>query len=282
MSPAVALDAAAAVSGRSLATRAKLVRIAEQLFAERGVAAVSLNEISRAAGQRHSNVCQYHFGDRHGLIQAVIDKHVPGVVAARNAMFEQMAAEGRERLEDVVRAFVRPVAAKMRDPDGGVAFIRFSAQMIAANVQVLAGEGPYRFAIPEIESLSRRLQRALAGRGLPDDQLQARWTMAAIMLFQGLAVRSQLAGRSPHVASDLRRPPPSGEGDREAVEGAAAAFPLSRFATAAPEGEHLVSPRSYAIAHQVAGDGDDLDWFVVDLERMIVGALAAPADSEGA
>jgi AcrR family transcriptional regulator len=218
-----------AVSGRSQATRARLIRTAEQLFAERGVDAVSLNEISRAAGQRHSNVCQYHFGDRDGLIQAVIDKHVPGIVAAREALFAQAAADAQHGLESMVHAFVRPVAAKLRDPDGGVAFIRFSAQMIAANVLLLDGQGPYRFTVPGVEDLNRRLTEAVRGQNLSEAARRDRLTVASIMLFQGLAVYSTV---------------------REAQGG-------SRI-------------------------GPDLDRFVADLERMILGALTAPFSSEGA
>jgi AcrR family transcriptional regulator len=176
------------LDSRSQATRARLVRTAEQLFAERGVDAVSLNEISRAAGQRHSNVCQYHFGDRDGLIQAIIDKHVPGIVAAREAMFAELTDD--DGLEPMVRAFVRPVAAKLRDPDGGAAFIRFSVQMIAANVLLLDGNGPYRFSVPGIEDLNRRLTHAVRGQNLPEAVRRERLTVASIMLFQGLAVHS--------------------------------------------------------------------------------------------
>ena len=214
-----------AISGRSQATRARLIRTAEQLFAERGVDAVSLNEISRIAGQRHSNVCQYHFGDRDGLIQAIIDKHVPGIVAAREAMFA--ALKDDDGLGPMVRAFVRPVADKLRDPDGGAAFIRFSVQMIAANVLLLEGKGPYRFTVPGIEDLNRRLTHAVRGQNLPEAVRRERLTVASIMLFQGLAV--------------------------------------------------------YSTVRQAQGGGDaDLDRFVADLERMIVGALTAPYSSEGA
>jgi AcrR family transcriptional regulator len=186
--------AAARPSNRSVATRAKVVRAAERLFAEKGVGSVSLNEIVRAAEQRHSNVIQYHFGDRDALIQAVIDKHVPGIVAARNAMFAKLELGDPPDLPGAVSAFVGPLAAKLRDPDGGVAFIRFSAQMIAANVQRLAGDGPYDFSIPDVDVLTVRLQRAMTGQNLPAAIVSERLTMAAIMVFTGLGVYAELHG----------------------------------------------------------------------------------------
>lgn len=40
---------------KSVVTRAKLVAIAERLFAERGIEGVSLSDINKAAGQRNRN-----------------------------------------------------------------------------------------------------------------------------------------------------------------------------------------------------------------------------------
>ena len=69
----------AAPTRRSLETRARLIAVAERLLAARSIEGVSLNEISKAAGQRNSNVCQYHFGNKQGLLQAILDKHVLGI-----------------------------------------------------------------------------------------------------------------------------------------------------------------------------------------------------------
>ena len=44
-------------------------------YAERSIDSVSLNEITVAAGQKNRNALQYHFGNRDGLLQAIIDKH---------------------------------------------------------------------------------------------------------------------------------------------------------------------------------------------------------------
>ncbi|MBV8653913.1 MAG: TetR/AcrR family transcriptional regulator [Alphaproteobacteria bacterium] len=182
---------------KSAATRAKLITVAERLFAECGIAGVSLNEISRAAHQRHSNVCQYHFGNKDGLIQAIIDKHVPAIAAQRNAIFDEMERTGAAGLADVVHAFVRPVAAKLSDPDGGKEFIRFNAQMVVSHT--LAGHvpGPGPFSPPDADRLTRKLEAAMADLGLPQDVVHRRLIMAAIMLFQGLADYSRLRDARP-------------------------------------------------------------------------------------
>ena len=50
------------------AARQAIVEAAERLFAERGIEAVSLRDVSAAAGQRNHSAAQYHFGDRAQLV----------------------------------------------------------------------------------------------------------------------------------------------------------------------------------------------------------------------
>ena len=120
-------------SARTLATRAKIIRTAEQLFAERGVASVSLNEITRAAEQKNRNAVHYHFGSKEALVQAIFEKHWAPISAQRTAMIESIQRGADITLEDVASALVRPVAARFNAADdGGIAYIRISAQLAAA------------------------------------------------------------------------------------------------------------------------------------------------------
>jgi AcrR family transcriptional regulator len=186
----------AALTPKSAATRAKLITVAEHLFAEKGIEGVSLAEINRVARQRHSNACHYHFGSKDGLIQAILDKHVPAISASRNAMFDAMEVAGAGTLGDIVRAFVRPVAAKLFDPNGGKDFIRFNAQLVARHTLASRGlASPY--SMPEIDRLTRKLKAAMASRRLPDGLVEGRLMMAAIMLFHGLADYSRLRDVEP-------------------------------------------------------------------------------------
>lgn len=54
--------------------REKLVLTAMALYAEKGLDGVSLRQIGVAAGAKNSGVMQYHFGNRLGLINAVIER----------------------------------------------------------------------------------------------------------------------------------------------------------------------------------------------------------------
>jgi len=121
-------------STRTLATRAKIIGTAEQLFAEKGIASVSLNEITRAAEQKNRNAVHYHFGSKEALLQAIFEKHWAPISAQRSAMIETLERNGDIQLEEVASALVRPVAARFDDPDGGIAYIKISAQLAAANI----------------------------------------------------------------------------------------------------------------------------------------------------
>lgn len=177
-----------APASRSDATRAKLMTVAEQLFAERGVQAVSLNEINKLAGQRHGSACQYHFGNKDGLIQAILDKHVPGIAKQRDRLFDEMQATGAApSIEQVVSVFARPVAAKLLDADGGKEFVRLNAQLIAVHALNMNRGGSAPFTAPLTDRLDRMLHLALAARAIPSHVADRRLIVASIMLFHGLA-----------------------------------------------------------------------------------------------
>lgn len=177
---------------RSIATRAKLVAVAERLFAERGVAGVALSEINKAAGQRNANACQYHFGSKDGLLQAIIDKHVPGIAARRNDMLDRLEAEGSLDLRSVVRAFVYPVAEKLFDPNGGQEFIRVNAQLTVSHTLALQNPAASPLRVHGVDRLNRSLRQALAGLDLPEAIQRQRLLLAAMLLFHGLADHSRM------------------------------------------------------------------------------------------
>ena len=103
----------------SAPTTDRLISAAERLFAEHGIDGVSLREINRAAGAKNASALQYHFRDRDGLLRALIAKHRRDVEARRHAMLDAYEAEGRDDVRALAGALVRPMAAKLSDPDGG-------------------------------------------------------------------------------------------------------------------------------------------------------------------
>ena len=192
---------------RSAATRAKLVATAERLFAERGIDGVTLQEIGQLAGQRNAAACQYHFGNREGLLQAIIDKHVPGIATRRHALLDALEADACADVRSLVQAFVQPVAEKLLDPDGGAHFIRISAQLVALHTLSVQHLAPSPLRLPGGDRLTRALARALKPLNLPQAVLMQRTMLAAVLLFHGLADHTRMreaAGRDDDVM-DTRR-----------------------------------------------------------------------------
>ncbi|GAB2829671.1 TetR/AcrR family transcriptional regulator [Actinocorallia aurea] len=110
-------------------TRERLITAAEELFAAQGVDAVSLREIVRSSGARNATALHYHFGDRDGLVRAVLAKHTPGVEARRHILLDAYEAAGEPDVRALAGALVRPLAAKLADPDGGPSYLRLLADL---------------------------------------------------------------------------------------------------------------------------------------------------------
>lgn len=155
---------------RLAGTRERLITAAEELFSTRGIGAVSLNEIVRASGARNATALQYHFGDRAGLLRAVLDKHGGDVDERRHAMLDAYELDHSEaprpgtpdhprapqpsapdqsraprpgapdhpRALPLASALVHPPAAKLADPDGGPAYLRIMAELISHPAASLA------------------------------------------------------------------------------------------------------------------------------------------------
>lgn len=109
-------------------TRQAIISAAERLFAAHGIDGVSLREINRSAGQSNTGAVQYHFGDRDGLVLAVIAKHRRDSEPRRHALLDQYEDAGVPDIRALASALVAPAAAKLSDPDGGREYLQVSAE----------------------------------------------------------------------------------------------------------------------------------------------------------
>jgi AcrR family transcriptional regulator len=97
------------VAARS--TRDALLEEGALLFAERGISGVTAKELHAAAGARNASALHYHFGDRDGLLAAIVTAHVEAVEQRRARLVAAIEAAGDEHdLRAVVRAFAAPMA----------------------------------------------------------------------------------------------------------------------------------------------------------------------------
>jgi AcrR family transcriptional regulator len=105
-------------------TRTLLIAVAERLYAERGIAAVSLREIASAAGQRNNAAIQYHFGNTEGLLRAISVHRARITDTQRAAMLaDAVSRPSGYEVIDLIEAMVRPLSAHLAQGDHYLAFL---------------------------------------------------------------------------------------------------------------------------------------------------------------
>jgi AcrR family transcriptional regulator len=112
---------------KSEATKARILRAAERLFAERGYDGVSVRQIAAAAGVQLALI-SYHFRTKDGLYRAVFRKIIDAVAEERLTRLRAIMArqDPPGTIEEVLDALARPWV-ELRDRRGG----RHYAQLIA-------------------------------------------------------------------------------------------------------------------------------------------------------
>lgn len=105
-----------------------LIRAAERLFAERGSDQVSLRDITAAAGATNASAIQYHFGDRRGLVRAVLAKHEAAIEARRHTILDTYDARPAPDVRALAAALVDPLAAELTT-DGGAGYLQLVSDL---------------------------------------------------------------------------------------------------------------------------------------------------------
>ncbi|WP_051786002.1 TetR/AcrR family transcriptional regulator [Endozoicomonas numazuensis] len=111
----------------SKGTREIILDTAERLMAERGIDSVSLNEIVRESKQKNASALQYHFGNKEGLVQAIYDKHKPGIEQRREELFDQL--NDNPDLSDIIEVLATPMIEEIDNPDGGMNYLLFISRI---------------------------------------------------------------------------------------------------------------------------------------------------------
>lgn len=91
-------------------TKGRLLDAAEALFGDRGVAAVSVREITSKAGANIAAV-NYHFGSKDGLLQGVLNRRMEPLNEERLDLLDRVESAAGDQpptIEDILSAFVAP------------------------------------------------------------------------------------------------------------------------------------------------------------------------------
>lgn len=143
---------------------------AEILIAGKGIDSFSVREINRVAGARNTSAAQYHFGDRDGVLAAIVSRHHDDTESRRHALLDQYEATRRRDVRELAAALVRPLAAKLSDGDGGAAYLAILANRLTRDSPIInpgslgdPGDSIFRWRLllddvldPEVVRLHRR------------------------------------------------------------------------------------------------------------------------------
>jgi AcrR family transcriptional regulator len=154
---------------------------AEQLFAERGIEAVSLRDVCAAAGQRNHSAAQYHFGDRQGLVAAVFERRMRVVGERRHALLDALEADARAGdVDAIVRAIVVPLTEVVAESKAWYGRFLARSEWDTFATAVLTD-------LPVLASYRRALDLLAATLDLPADLRRSRFEQLGTLLIGTVA-----------------------------------------------------------------------------------------------
>lgn len=169
-------------------TRQNLILSALHLFSDQGIDAVSMRTINAAAGARNASAVHYHFGNKFGIIEAIISFIKDELDAHRLPALEDLearAAAGHPPgAREVMWAALKPYDALSRTPEYGRSAIRFLARIqtdMNADIQDTLKRDRHEIA----QRFDALLARALPN--LPNDVRQTRYIYCWTLMVQSFA-----------------------------------------------------------------------------------------------
>jgi len=115
-------------------TKERVLDMAERLFAERGIEAVSIRDITRAARVNLAAI-NYHFGTKQELVAEIFDRRLSPLCRKRLALLdeaERKAGGKPARLEAILDALFRPaVEQSVTGACGGKTFMQLFGRCLS-------------------------------------------------------------------------------------------------------------------------------------------------------
>lgn len=112
---------------RRPSTKELLIEVGERLFGRHGFDGVSLREIATEAGQSNANVVQYHYGDKAGLISAILEDRVARIETVRAIQLAMLDKEVPPTPKQLVKILWLPLMS-ITGATGDHPFCRFMLQ----------------------------------------------------------------------------------------------------------------------------------------------------------
>ena len=167
-------------------TDERLLATAEHLFAQHGIAAVSVRSITIAAAANIAAV-HYHFGTKFDIVRALVERRVDEVNGARLVLLRTLEQAAEVSAHDVATVWIEPLARLAIDPER-MAYLGFVVALSNAEpaMRSLAGDVYRR----HFSRLDAALTRALPHLDAPVRRF--RFGLAVDMSMRALAKLSEL------------------------------------------------------------------------------------------
>ena len=173
---------ARASQDKNFDTRERLLLTALHLYACEGLHAVSLRRISTEAGSRNSAAMHYHFQNKLGVIQALVD--MVSRELARIASSLRPTHTAKRSLRSACRDTLRPLVQLPERQSWGTDGVRFLSRLVSEGDEEIAA-----MVNTVVTPFWQRLDRALAEQlpDLPAPVRRLRLMFISTNVFHGVA-----------------------------------------------------------------------------------------------
>ncbi len=156
-----------------LDTRQRILKAAEQFYAERGVDGTSMRRLTEAAGVNLAAV-NYHFGSKKALMWEMFRARIVPVNKERLRLLDEVLAQpGGPTLESIFNALIKPMFDSAKGTDGAdVIYLRMIGRVLSESEEFL-----HQLSEEFFVDISRRFMEALAliRPDLPEEELAWRF-----------------------------------------------------------------------------------------------------------
>ena len=118
-------------AGTLASTPLRMLDVAEQLFAQKGIDMVSIREIVLASGQANPSAARYHFGTREALIGALLERRIRAINILRVQRLDALEASGEAAdVHALISLAVGTLGDIVRTEPWGGNYVRVAAQAL--------------------------------------------------------------------------------------------------------------------------------------------------------